>query len=483
MSPRQDLVSCPQCGGLVKVAGSDFNVMVRCDQCGAIFRQDDSAISTDAMSRYTAAAEPSPSPEPTPVPPPADSGAEQRTASCPHCQTLMEVPNFNPLDEGICPTCNKTFEVLRQFGHYQIQHRLDVGGQGVVYRAVDLQNNNLPVALKVLSADAFHQPGAKAAFRREYELTRNLSHPNLIQIFEHGMVNGFEYLALELVEGLSVSQIMNLLPPLKPRKGTQVPENDFQSNLVVIPEEICLEIALQAAAGLGAAHQANLVHGDVKPANFMISKDGVVKVLDFGLVQFANVEQLFVENEQDQIFGTAFYIPPERVRGEKEDFRSDIYGLGATLFHMLAGRAPFYAKTLDQIAMMHVQDSLTSFRGRPVLRFSVNSPQISEHTVHMIEKALKKEPRERYSSHIEFIADLMLAKNQWYQANNRKTPKESQAVLRRWLRTVPGRGLFSSFWRHVRVIVNNATSAITVSITRKMRLRGGKEAEAASNSP
>jgi serine/threonine-protein kinase len=327
------------------------------------------------------------------------------------------------------------------------------------------------VALKILSAQALDQPCARSSFKREYALTRQLKHENLIQIYQYGVFQGFDYLAMELAEGMTVGRIMHLLPPLPPRKGVNMSDTDLQMNLVVIPELMCLEIVLQAAAGLGAAHKNGLVHGDVKPANLMITKNGDVKVLDFGLVQFTNVEQLFAEAEQDQIFGTAFYIPPERVRGEKEDFRSDIYSLGATLFHMLSGRAPFYAKTLAQIAMMHVQDSLTSFRGRPVLRFSVNSPYISEHTVRLIEKALKKNPKERYMSHMEFIADLTLAKNQLMQSQGKKPKKDGRPILKKFLRSVPGFGLFSSFWSQFKVIVNHATSAITVNITKRIAMK------------
>ncbi len=491
MSSERRLASCPQCGDSLDVTDIPFDFFVKCDACGTIFRQIDSEeakspppvedlivqdrrkLVPETVALAKVYHDPAIEAEVSLQNIPQEEIEKEnivRTATCPHCKILIQVTGLNPLEEGICPVCDKKFQILREFGPFIIEQRLDVGGMAVVYRALDTRNKK-EVALKVLSAQALHEPGASSSFKREYALTRNLQHPNLIQIFEYGIFQGFDYLVLELAEGMNVQRIMNLLPPVKPRKGTKIPENDFQMNLVIMPELVCLEIALQAAAGLGAAHEHGLVHGDVKPANIMVTKDGLVKILDFGLVQFANVEQLFAESEQDHIFGTAFYIPPERVRGEKEDFRSDLYSLAATLFHMLSGRAPFYATTLEQIALMHVQDSLTSFRGKPVLRFSVNSPNISAHTVRMIEKALKKEPRERYMSHMEFIADLTLAKNQLLQSVGRRPQKDGRPTLRRFIHSVPGYGLFSSFWNQVKVIVNHATSAITVSITKRMALR------------
>jgi serine/threonine protein kinase len=491
MSSERRLTNCLQCATPLDVTDIPLDFFVKCESCGAVFRQldveqqanppppeelivqDERQLvpETVALAKvyHDSTTEAAVSIQSIPQ---EDLEKENvvRTANCPHCKTLIQVTGLNPLEEGICPVCDRKFQVLREFGPFIIEQRLDVGGLAVVYSAVDTRNKQ-KVALKILSAQALHEPGTRSSFKREYALTRNLRHPNLIQIFEYGCFQGFDYLVLELAEGMNIHRIMNLLPPLKPRKGTKIPENDFQMDLVVIPELVCLEIALQAAAGLGAAHEHGLVHGDIKPANLMLTKDGVVKILDFGLVQFADVEQMFAESEQDHIFGTAFYIPPERVRGEKEDFRSDVYSLAATIFHMLSGRAPFYAKTLEQIALMHVQDSLTSFRGKPILRFSVNSPSISEYTVQMMERALKKEPRERYMSHMEFIADLTLARNQLMQAQGKRSSKDGRPLLKKFLRSVPGFGLFSSFWNQVRVIVNHATSAITVSITRRMALK------------
>lgn len=491
MPSERRLSSCPQCGDALDVTDIPQDYFVKCDSCGSIFKQIDPSQEANPPPPEELIVQDQQQLVPETVAlakvyhdstidaevtihnvPVEETETENviRTATCPHCKTLVQVTGLNPLEEGICPVCDKKFHVLQEFGPFIIEQRLDVGGLAVVYRALDTRNKE-KVALKILSAQALNQPGTRSSFKREYALTRNLKHPNLIQIYEYGNFQGFDYLVLELAEGMNLHRIMNLLPPVKPRKGTNIPENDFQMELVVIPELVCLEIALAAAAGLGASHEHGLVHGDVKPANIMVTKDGAVKVLDFGLVQFANVEQLFNESEQDHIFGTAFYIPPERVRGEKEDFRSDIYSLAATLFHMLSGRAPFYAKTLEQIALMHVTDSLTSFRGKPVLRFSVNSPTISEHTIHMIEKALKKEPRDRYMSHMEFIADITLARNQLLQSMGKRVQKDGKPVLRKFIRSVPGYGLFSSFWNQVRVIVNHATSAITVSITKRMALK------------
>jgi serine/threonine protein kinase len=205
-----------------------------------------------------------------------------------------------------------------------------------------------------------------------------------------------------------------------------------------IPELICLEITLQAAAALGVAHAKGLVHGDVKPENIMVTFQGMVKVLDFGLVQFANAEKLLSNEETYAISGTPLYIPPERVRGEPEDFRSDLYSLGASLYHMLRGLPPFRAKDPGELAMMHTS--------APMLKFKGVAPWVSDTACRIVEKSLKKTVSERYSSHAEFMADLTLARNLLLQANEEK-PRDGSRVLKEFLETVQVQKKRKWFWQ------------------------------------
>jgi serine/threonine protein kinase len=275
--------------------------------------------------------------------------------------------------------------------------------------------------------DCIHQ------FVQECTLTRKLVHPNLIQVYDHGRVDGFYFIALELVEGLSLDDILKAIEG----KSTLQPSiSQSQSGYMgarvrhkeAVPELVALEMILQSAAGLGVAHQNELVHGDVKPANIMLTYEGIVKVLDFGLVQFANAEKVFENGEPHPIYGTPIYIPPERVRGEMEDFRSDIYGLGATLYHLLRGVPPFTGNTAVEIAVKQVTSPLVSFKAYV--------PWVSDITCHIVEKSLKKNVADRYGSHMEFIADLTLAKNQVLNSMAIKTT-DGRTLLKSFMRSMP----------------------------------------------
>ena len=328
---------------------------------------------------------------------------QPRIIPCPHCGRSLDVTIFDPLDKIDCTICGQPFELFHQFGDYRLDYRLNAGGTSILYLAQDIHSEK-KVALKVLSAAEMKRNSESiASFTREIELTQTFKHPNIIEVYAGGQFQGYYYMSLELAEGLTLDEILFRIQQAEEEKKQVIDSNQGQSQFKPgFPELVSLEIMLQATAGLGVAHQAGFVHGDIKPENIMLTYDGIVKVLDFGLVQFANAEKLLEEGEEHTVYGTPLYIPPERVRGEPEDFRSDIYGLGATLYHMLRGIAPFRAKSPAEIAVMHTQT--------PVIKFNAFVPSASETTCRIIEKSMKKSVADRYGSHIEFIADLMLAK-------------------------------------------------------------------------
>jgi serine/threonine protein kinase len=364
----------------------------------------------------------------------------ERKIDCPNCLAQIDVTHLDPLDRVTCHKCQDYFQILRQFGDFKIDSRLSLGGSSVLYIAYHrrLRKN---VALKVLSAiEMAANPESVERFLRESELTQRLLHPNIIQVYESGQYKNFYYIALELVEGMTLDDIMEHI-----HRRTEVPDGEPTSSLSprkrsrpALPELICLEIILQAASGLGVAHEQGLVHGDIKPSNIMITYDGYVKVLDFGLVQFQNAQKLFEEGEDFAIQGTPLYIPPERVRGEPEDFRSDIYGLGASLYHMLRGVAPFTAKTASEVAMMHAQS--------PLLVFSAVAPWVSEQTCRIVEKSMKKNVADRYSSHFEFLADIALARNQILNQIPGKS-RDGKLILRNFMKEFPSAREGFSIWK------------------------------------
>lgn len=367
---------------------------------------------------------------------PTKEDAFRREVICSKCNAPINVSKLDVLDTAECSQCGHTFELHRNLGPYRIDYRLNSGGSGLVYLAHshDLHKD---VALKILSS-AEQQRGSETIdqFVSECSLTRKLTHPNVIQAYDHGRVDGFYYISLELVEGLSLDEMLKVIESrIPPSKNPDQVAGKFTPYALArdrakeaLPEIIALEIALQAACGLGFAHQNRLVHGDVKPSNIMVTYEGIVKVLDFGLVKFANASKVFEEAEEHPVYGTPIYIPPERVRGEPEDNRSDIYGLGATLYHLLRGVPPFTGESAVDIAMKQVTT--------PLVPFKAYVPWVTDATCFIVEKSLKKNVEERYTSHADFISDLRTAKNLLLDSLNMKTT-DGRLLLKNFMRTMP----------------------------------------------
>jgi serine/threonine protein kinase len=361
-----------------------------------------------------------------------DPTPKKRAIACTRCEKVLDLTHHNPLDHISCPDCGNTFELYRHFGNYRIDYRLTTGGSSLLYLAHNAAIQR-DVALKVLNCEEMnHGQECVDQFLKECELTAKLIHPNIVQVYDTGEFQGYFYMAMELVEGLTIDDILTSIqetgaiatgPLFDPKSGRQ----RFKEAL---PELVSLEIILQAASGLELAHRQGLIHGDVKPNNIMLTYEGMVKVLDFGLLQFANAEKVFQDAEANAIHGTPIYIPPERVRMEPEDFRSDIYGLGATLYHMLRGVPPFTGKSAVEIALKQVN--------APVVPFRAFAPWVSEQTCRIVEKSLKKQVQERYQSHLEFISDLTLAKNQILNSMSSK-PLDGKTLLKIFMQSVPMR--------------------------------------------
>jgi serine/threonine protein kinase len=388
---------------------------------------------------------------------------QDRIVNCPKCQAPISALRFDPLDELFCPGCGKLFQLLRQFGQYRIDYRLGSGGTSILYLTQD-QVNKRKVALKVLSAvEMQDNPAASQSLLREVELTRDLVHPNLIQVYEGGQFNGFYYMALELVEGLTLADILASIQnaSASPEQDKMAVTNTNQERFKqALPELICLEIILQSVAGLGVAHSHGLIHGDVKPENIMLTYQGVVKVLDFGLVQFANAEKLLSIDGEHSITGTPLYIPPERVRGEPEDFTSDYYSLGATLYHLLRGIEPFRAKNVADLVMMHASSPLVSFKAY--------APWVSDTTCRIVEKSMKKSLEGRYKSHVEFIADITLAKSLLMQSMN-QTLTDGRMTLKAFMKSLPGRKKGFNFWKRAETSVISTYKYATRAITSRFQ--------------
>ncbi len=304
---------------------------------------------------------------------------ETLTEPCPVCGSLLDVTGAKIFASRTCPVCSAAINVQRTFGHYELLGVLGHGGQGIVYRASDTTLNR-EVALKLLRAEHSLDPEFIKQFEAEAQVTASINHPNVVRVFSSGADEGHVYLAMELVSG-----------------GTM---DDLMEKLKRVPEARALEIGIEIAQGLRAGYANGLIHRDIKPGNILFSENGTAKVVDFGLA-------LFFEQEAEasgEIWGTPYYLSPERLNRVPEDFRSDIYSLGATLFHAIAGRPPFEAEDASHVALKHLSTQAVSLQSF--------APTVANSTAYVINRTLLKDPDARQQSYDEFIEQLQFAREE-----------------------------------------------------------------------
>ena len=270
---------------------------------------------------------------------------------------------------------NKT--AAHQIPGYKILGKLGAGAMAVVYKARQLSLNRI-VAIKVLPKRFTENPEYVERFYKEGQAAGKLNHPNIVQAVDVGEAGGYHYFVMEYVEGKTIY-------------------DDIAAGKLC-PEPIALDIAIQVAKALNHAHSVGLIHRDVKPKNIMITKDGLVKLADMGLARETTDVEL-AESEKGKAYGTPYYIAPEQIRGQMDiDGRADIYGLGATLYHMLTGRVPFMASDPSEVMRKHLRDELI-----PPDHINTSlSAGISE----VIEVMMAKNKENRYSNCEELLEDL-----------------------------------------------------------------------------
>jgi len=260
--------------------------------------------------------------------------------------------------------------------HYRVLELVGRGAMGVVYKALDV-NLERPVAIKVMSAEARNDPAFIERFSQEARLQAALNHPNVAQLFDYFVHDGAPVAVMEFIDGESLEQLIR-------RRGA-------------IPTREAIPIFKQALRGVAAAHRAGIVHRDLKPSNLMVTKDDIVKVMDFGIAKRQGVTGA---TKASTSIGSPLYMAPEQILGRAVDCRTDVYALGITLYELLSGHRPFNPRGKAEYLVLnaHVNDVPEP---PTVYRYGIPQP-----IVDAVMRSLAKEPDARFQSADEFMCAL-----------------------------------------------------------------------------
>lgn len=255
---------------------------------------------------------------------------------------------------------------------YEILEKIGTGGMSDVYKAKCHKLNRF-VAVKVLKQEFSENANFVSKFRIEAQAAAGLMHPNIVNVYDVGEEEGIYYIVMELVEGITLKKYIEKKARLSYKEA--------------------VSIAIQVCMGIEAAHNNHIIHRDIKPQNIIISKEGKVKVTDFGIAKAATSNTI-----TSNVMGSVHYTSPEQARGGYSDEKSDIYSLGITLFEMLTGRVPFNGETTVAIAIKHIQEEFPSPQDYV--------PEIPGCVEDIVRKCCQKSPDRRYQSMQELIGDL-----------------------------------------------------------------------------
>ncbi len=289
------------------------------------------------------------------------------------------------VDKGVVTTRQlervvESLEEIRpaqQIPGYQILSKLGAGAMATVFKARQLSLDRL-VAIKVLPRRFSENPDYVERFYKEGKAAAKLNHANIVHAFDVGESGGYHYFVMEYVEGHTVY--------------------DELAGGKVFGEAEALKITIEIAEALAHSHERGLIHRDIKPKNIMITPEGVAKLADMGLARLTEDTQA-AQAEAGKAYGTPYYISPEQIRGEMDiDFRADIYGLGATLYHMVTGKVPFEANTPVAVMNKHLKE--------PLIPPDHINTSLSVGLGEVVEVMMAKQRQDRYASTIDLLVDL-----------------------------------------------------------------------------
>jgi len=318
------------------------------------------------------------------------------TVACTRCQNIIDVTGLEPGDSITCPYCANDFPITRQFGNFLLERQLGSGGMGTVYLGKDVTLSRV-VAVKVLKPELVADHKFLATFLREAEITASLNHPNIVQVYAFGQHEGVYYLVVEYISGGSLDD--------KIMKRGRITELEG------------IEVGLAVARGLECALQRGLIHRDIKPGNILFDAHNTTKVVDFGL----SLSYETTDHFDGEIWGTPYYVAPEKLERHPEDFRSDLYSLGATLFHAISGRPPYEGENPNDVAIKHLSGKVVSLKAF--------IPDISDQVSYAVSKAMARYPNDRYESYAAFIAQLEDGKRRLTDPHFRQKQHQDVVVL------------------------------------------------------
>jgi serine/threonine protein kinase len=340
----------------------------------------------------------------------ADNRKPLRMVACPACAAKIFIPgDLPPLSSTPCSKCGHELMMPLQLRQFELRSAIASGGMGTVYRAFDTFLER-EVAVKLMKRELADDPQALESFYREARAAAALNHTNIIHIYTFDEHEGQLYLVMEIADHGSLD--------------SRIEHQGLLTELIV------LDVGIKVASALDSALKHNLLHRDIKPGNILFNAEGEPKLVDFGLARTAEGTL----DEEGAVWGTPYYIAPEKVKREREDFLADMYSLAGTLYHALTGHVPFEAPTIEEVVAAHIHTPLTPPN-------AVN-PAITQSTSDAIVRAMAKNPNERFQSYDEFIMALTAARSQLLVAQLRgEAPADSSGAA------ATGGGTGRSWWR------------------------------------
>lgn len=328
-----------------------------------------------------------------------------KMVACRACHAKVFIPgDIPPLGTTPCTKCGHELMMPMRLRQFELISPIASGGMGTVYRSLDttLQRE---VAVKLMRRELAEDPESLESFLREARAAAALNHTNIIHVYTFDEGEGYRYLVMELADCGSLDGRIE--------KEERVPELDV------------LDVGIKVASALDAALKHNLLHRDIKPGNILFNYEGEPKLIDFGLARSAEATE-----REETVWGTPYYIAPEKVKREREDFLSDMYSLAGTLYHALTGHVPFEAPSIDEVIAAQIHTPLTP----PHLVV----PGITLPTSDAVARAMAKNPAERFQSYDEFIMALTAARSQLlvehFRNQSRQDPAGGAKAGRGWWR-------------------------------------------------